>query len=219
MQQQQLSKIKSAKDSISKVTSLFKQAQLGGQDLGPDEVKELATETVQVLGQVAETLTDIAEGVPSTEPAGVESEEPSIGSPPSIGDGENDDEEPPVRMGQDEGEDEKDKIQMAKIATLEKQIATMERNSQVKEIATKYASLWPAKQQSAKYASIMSSKEDVRILEARLKEATNNFSGKSKVATSEPTDFRNFKIFEDKGNQKSASMRQEGQEPISLVNV
>lgn len=200
------SRILSAKDSIQSVASLFKQAQDG--TMGPDEVKDFVTEAVQTLSQVTDTLVTVAEEVPSTEAPATSSplgaETPSI-DPSAKPEGTNDTEEPPV-VKTAEGDDPEKEEMKNKIASLETTVSNMERMEEVKDIATKYASLWPAKLQGGKFASIMKSKDSVQILTARLKEAEGMMSH-SKVATSTQDSFRNTGIYsKESGSQKSASM-------------
>ena len=202
-------RLKSATDSVGKVASLFKQAQMG--TMGPDEVKQFTTEAVQTLDQVTDLLTEVATQVPAQEENGLGQEEtPSIDSEPSpIGEGSetNDTEEPPARIGVDGDEDPEKKEMKNQIASLNSKLASMERTSEVKELASKYASLWPMKQQSGKFASFMKSKDSIQVLTARLTEATALMSH-SKVATSNKDNFTAISsgIYSTEGSQKSASM-------------
>jgi len=185
--------------------------------MGPDEVKEFVTEAVQTLDQVTDTLTAVATEVPATEEPGLTEESPpeqtpSIDNaepspPPMMDSATNDTEEPPVVKTAEGDDPEKDEMK-SQIASLNTKIASMIRDGEVKDLATKYASLWPIKQQASKFASFSKSKESVQILTARLKEAESLMSH-TKVATSK-TDFNSptisTGIYSGVGSQKSASM-------------
>ena len=216
-------KIKSASDSVSKVSSLFKQAQMG--TMGPDEVKDFVTEAVQTLDQVTDTLTAVAQEVPATEEQGLTEETPSIDNAPTDPaqtgpEVATDTEEPPARIGAEDDDDPEKKEMQTQIASLNSKLASMERTAEVKEIATKYASLWPQKQQSTKFASIMKSKDSIQVLTARLSEAESLLS-RSKVATSNRELFASTissGIYSQEGSQKSASMKS-GVKASSFINI
>jgi hypothetical protein len=190
--------------------------------MGPDEVKSFVTEAVQTLDQVTDTLTAVATEVPATEEPGISEspteEKPSIDSAPDFSGAEptNDTEEPPIpktaNMDKEhdgaEGDDPEKEEMKQNIASLNSKIASMIRIGEVKELATKYASLWPIKQQASKFASFSKSKESIQILTARLKEAESLMSH-SKVASSNKVfspETISSGLYSQEGSQKSASM-------------
>ena len=159
-------------ESLSKLATKYKTAQ-EGEVLGPEEVKDIAMETVSVLNDVQEMVEAIAEGVPAEEGSPLDS--PVIDEHPVR------EETPGLESNldnlrqRDEEEEEDPRKLIGKIASLQKEITGMKEASARKELATQYASLWPAgKTASAKFASFYKSKDSLPILQARLEAAKSN---------------------------------------------
>jgi len=236
-----ITKLKTAKDSLNKVSTMFKKAQEG--QMGPDEVKEFAEEAVQVLEQAEELIETVAEEVPASEPTESSHLDEDERILESQIEEEEDEEKKSILRSKlatlklakskqaaihnpeedektaQEKEDEEEKKEMqSKIGKLEKTITEMQYKTAKEKIAQEYASLWSGKQQNAKYQTIMKSKDALNILEAKLSEAKSLLgSSKTKVASTPDESWRKPKIYStDNTKQKSAS---QGIIPSSFVNI
>lgn len=185
-------------ESLAKVASKFKAAQEGG-TLGPEEVKEIAEETISVLQDAAEMMSDVAEGVPAEESSPIE--EGPVAAP--------EEEEPPVVATEGEDDDEEKKRLMDRIGSLESTIKGMKEASAREKIATEYAALWPTKQAKGKFASVMKSKDSIEILQAKLAEAKSIMSNQKIASLPRNSSYSLYDSFtNDESNERHASETQ-----------
>lgn len=236
-------KLKSAKDSLSKTAALFKKAQEG--QMGPDEVKEFAEEAVTVLDQAQELVETIIAEVPVSEPpiaprmSEHDDDERMLES--QIEEEEDDEKKKMLlsklaklksakakiaaeHLNEDEKnaqeDDEKEDEQNEKIAGLEKTITDMQYKTAKEKIANEYASLFQGKQKTAKFQSIMKSKDELSLLTAKLEEAKSLLGSSSVKVASSNDSWRKPTIYSEQGksHQKSASTEGLGM-PTSFVNI
>lgn len=241
-----VTKLKTAKDSLGKAQALFKKAQEG--QMGPDEVKEFAEEAEQVLEQAQDLVETIIEEVPASEPTNEPRLEGALHEDERMLESQIEEEDDPekrkilmsklasmkvanAKIAQEKDEEEKDKDaalhedekeddQNEKIAGLTKELADMKYKTAKEKIATEYASLFQGKQKTAKFQSIMKSKEDLSLLTAKLDEAKSLLgSSKVKIASTND-DWRKPTIYSEQGksSQRSASMEGSGL-PTNYVNI
>lgn len=151
------------------------------QDMGtltPETVKEISLEIMEVAEVAAELAGEIAEGVPAEEE-----------TRDALGEREKSPEQ--IEVAADETDEEK-KIRMEKEKTakdddddekkeLKEKVAKLERKGDLAEIAPKYASLFPQSMHEAKMNEILTSKEPIEILQAKLKEASEIIKNKTMV--------------------------------------
>lgn len=148
--------------TLTKVAALMKKAQDEG-NLGPEEVKEIAEDTQQILLSVVEMVNEIAEGVPAEE-AIEETTEEVIETPEEKKD------IPNVVEGKDDDEDKKENKD--KIAKLENELNQMKQASIHKELTIKYGKLFPEIVREAREKEFAKSTDSIKVLEARIKEAS-----------------------------------------------
>ena len=190
-------KIREAKSnakSLYRIAKKFKEARDEG-TLGPDEVKEIAEETIQVLENAAAMIETIAEEVPSRE---IEDEERDILRDDDEDENsehgelemaqETDEEKKERKIGKEE---EKEELK-EKIATMEKQIAQMTLNAKKEKLAQKYASLFPEGMKEAKIKEIMKSDKTFSVIEAKVETTSDILKNNKlvKVAQEEGADFK-----------------------------
>ena len=171
--------------TLTKVAALMKKAQDEG-NLGPDEVKEIAEDTQQILLSVVEMVNEIAEGVPA-EDAIEETTEEVIETP---------EEKPEVPIVEGKEEDEDKKENKDKIAKLENELNQMKQASIHKELTIKYGKLFPEIVREAREKEFATSKDSIQVLEARIKEASGILTDRKAVKIAQlGTDGETF--FED----------------------
>ena len=94
-------------------------------------------------------------------------------------------------MEEKTAQDDKDK----KIDDLEEKVATMERETKLAKLAPRYASLFPKEMHEAKMDEIINSKQPLKIVEAKIQEASDIITNKTMVKiaslTDSPYDFGN----------------------------
>jgi len=195
-----ISAIKSAKiiklaktmPRLTKVAALMKKAQDEG-TLGPEEVKDIAEDTKDILLSVVEMVEDIAEGVPAVD--GIEEE--VVSNTPE----ETPEEVPEVVEGQgEEGEKrEKENIQIAK---LQSDLKQMKEASMHKDLTIKYGKLFPETVREAKEKEFAASKDSISILEARIKEAASVIKDRKTMKIAQLTDGSSF--IEDDDNSHNS---------------
>ena len=180
---------------LTKVAALMKKAQEEG-NLGPDEVKDIAEDTQEILLSVVEMVGDIIEGVPSEEEPIEEVTEEVTEEPtePEI---------PTVESREDDNEDRKEeKIQIAK---LEKEITNMKNDGIHKDLTIKYAKLFPESVREAKEKEFATSKDSIPVLQARLKEASKIMTGRKSIKVAQLTD-GSITYIEDDDSDNSSSL-------------
>lgn len=157
-------KLAKSMPQLTKVAALLKKAEDEG-NLGPEEVKEIAEDTKQILLSVVEMVDDIVEGVPAEDTI-VDDDDAVISD-----DIPKRDDDIPIVEGQEEDDKDKKK-ENEKIAKLQNQINEMKQASTHKELTIKYGKLFPDTIREAKEKEFAASKDSINILEARIKEAS-----------------------------------------------
>lgn len=171
--------------SLKNIVNRFKVANEGGV-LGPEEVKEIAEETIAVISDAAQMIENIADGVPAVETSSPLSDDRGVGDS-GIGGGDDtgdDGDKKPIVATDDE--DEEKKLMRSEIASLKKQMDDIKLASAKEKLASEYASLWPLKQAKAKHASFMKTTGSLEILQAKLDEAKSIMSSSNVKQASMP---------------------------------
>jgi len=164
--------------TLTKIAALMKKAQDEG-NLGPDEVKDIAEDTQEVLLSVVEMIGEIAEGVPATE-GEIGDEEVVTDEVP-----EEEPEIPEVVEGEGDEERKKENIQIAKLT---KEITQIKNASVHKDLTIKYGKLFPDTIREAKEKEFAASKDTIPILEARIKEASMIIKDRKSMKIAQLTD-------------------------------
>ena len=163
-------KIKQAQDGIPGMSM--------GETLDPNAVAEIAEEIKQVAVVAAELATEIAEGVPSEEPAA-----------DPLGRGEEETETPQIETAQDDmkEDDEKKKLK-EQVAGLKTDLDQIKRASSLEKLATKYASLFPKNMKEAKMNEILTSKAPMTEIQTRVQEASEIIENKTMIKIAQAGD-------------------------------
>ncbi len=184
--------------TLTKMAALMKKAQDEG-NLGPDEVKEIAEDTQQILLSVVEMVNEIAEGVPATE--GEIGEEEIVEEVPDAPDKDI----PDVVEGQ--GDDEIKKKENIQVAKLQKEITEIKEASMHKDLTIKYGKLFPETIREAKEKEFAGSKDSIKILEARIKEAALIIKDRKSMKIAQLTDGTSFIEDDDDSNSNSLDFK------------
>ena len=178
---------------LTKVAALMKKAQEEG-NLGPDEVKDIAEDTKDLLLSVVEMVDEIAEGVPAAD-AVVDEEEVTEEVT-----GETPDEIPEVVEGEGAENRKKENIQIAKLT---KEITQIKEASIHKDLTIKYGKLFPDTIREAKEKEFAASKDSIPILEARIKEASLIIKDRKSMKIAQLSDGTTSFIEDDDDNSTS----------------
>lgn len=167
-----------AKDNILTLKTKFKTAQDEG-TLSPEETKDMSLEILDLVEEVANITSTIAEGVPT-------------GDDENLGDLPNDDDKSKLEEGTEHGnagleerinqgkDDDDEKLELKdKMAKLNAKVTSMEKEAKQKDLAVEYAKHFPVAQREAKQKEFAKSADSLPILEARLKEAKAFFKNPS----------------------------------------
>ncbi len=165
---------------LTKVAGLLQRAEEQG-TLGPEEVKDIAEDTKQILLSVVEMVDDIVEGVPAEDVLEEPTEEPTEGVP----EGPTEPEIPTVQGQEDE--DDKDKKTNEKMAKLQNEIKLMKEASTHKDLTIKYGKLFPEQVRVAREKEFANSKDSIPVLEARIKEASTILTDRKAVKVAQLT--------------------------------
>jgi len=184
--------------TLTKVAALMKKAQDEG-NLGPEEVKEIAEDTQQILLSVVEMVNEIAEGVP-VEDTIVDDDDAVISD-----DIPKRDDDIPIVEGQDDDDDKKKENE--KIAKLQNEINEMKQASTHKELTIKYGKLFPETIREAKEKEFAGSKDSIKILEARIKEAALIIKDRKSMKIAQLTDGTSFIEDDDDSNSNSLDFK------------
>jgi len=182
-------KLAKSMPTLSKIAGLLKKAEDEG-NLGPEEVKEIAEDTKQILLSVVEMVDDIAEGVPAEDALVEEPTEEVIETP---------EEEIPTVEGQEEDDKDK-KRENEKIAKLESELNKIKQASIHEKLTIKYGKLFPEQVREAKEKEFANSKDTIQVLEARIKEASAILTDKKSIKIAMLTDGTTFIEDDDNGN-------------------
>lgn len=173
-------KLAKSMPQLTKVAGLLKKAEDEG-NLGPEEVKEIAEDTKQILLSVVEMVDDIAEGVPA-EDAIVDDDDAVISD-----DIPKRDDDIPIVEGQDDDDDKDKKKENEKIAKLQNEVNQMKQASKHKDLTLKYAKLFPENVREAREKEFANSKDTIQVLEARIKEASTILTDRKAVKAAQLT--------------------------------
>lgn len=137
--------------------------------LTPEAVQEIAVEIQQVAEVASELANEIAEGVPAeaaADPLGEDKPE----------------ETPQIETAMDDSEDDKEKKKMhEQVANLKNELNQIKRAGMLEKLATKYASLFPKNMKEAKMNEILTSKQGMDIIQAKVQEASEIINSKTMI--------------------------------------
>lgn len=166
--------------TLKDFSAKIKQAQIG-ETLTPEAVQDIAVEIQQVAEVASELASEIAENVPVEESA----------SPLDEMRGEEEVEEKrepgQISMAQDEEEDEKKKL-TEQVASMKTELDQIKRAGLLEKLATKYASLFPKSLHEAKMNEILTSKQGMDIIQAKVQEASDIITSKTMIKVASMTD-------------------------------
>jgi hypothetical protein len=168
--------IKSA-STLKEFSAKIKQAQIG-ETLTPESVQDIALEIQQVAEVASQLATEIAEGVPAEE-----------ASPLGEMGGEREPEPEPeqISMAQ-EGEEDDDKKKLTEqVASMKNELNNIKRAGMLEKLATKYASLFPKSLHEAKMNEILTSKQGMDIIQAKVQEASDIITSKTMIKVASMT--------------------------------
>lgn len=171
--------IKSA-STLKDFSAKIKQAQIG-ETLTPESVQDIALEIQQVAEVASELATEIAEGVPAEEAT----------SPLDEMRGEKEESVEPeqISMAQDGEEDDDEKKKLTEqVASMKSELNQIKRAGMLEKLATKYASLFPKNMKEAKMNEILTSKQGMDIIQAKVQEASDIISSKTMIKVASMTD-------------------------------
>ncbi len=166
---------------LTKVAGLLQRAEDEG-TLGPEQVKDIAEDTKEILLSVVEMVDDIVEGVPVEDVLEEPTEEPTEGVP----EGPKDPEIPTVQ-GQKDDDDKDKKETNEKMAKLQNEIKLMKEASIHKDLTIKYGKLFPDQVRVAREKEFANSKDSIPVLEARIKEASTILTDRKAVKVAQLT--------------------------------
>lgn len=164
-----LVKFKEAKENLLTFKTKFKTAQDEG-TLSPEETKTMSMEILDLVEQVAEIASDVAEGVPAQN-----GDDDTTGDDIVIEEGGKHGLDERINQGQKEEDDDKELELKDKIAKLNTKVTTMEKEAKQEKLAIEYSKHFPVAQREAKQKEFAKSTDSLPILEARLKEAKSFF--------------------------------------------
>jgi hypothetical protein len=168
--------IKSA-STLKEFSAKIKQAQIG-ETLTPESVQDIALEIQQVAEVASQLATEIAEGVPAEE-----------ASPLGEMGGEREQEAEPeqISMAQEGEEDEDKKKLTEQVASMKNELNNIKRAGMLEKLATKYASLFPKSLHEAKMNEILTSKQGMDIIQAKVQEASDIITSKTMIKVASMT--------------------------------
>jgi hypothetical protein len=168
--------IKSA-STLKEFSAKIKQAQIG-ETLTPESVQDIALEIQQVAEVASQLATEIAEGVPAEE-----------ASPLGEMGGEREQEAEPeqISMAQEGEEDEDKKKLTEQVASMKNELNNIKRAGMLEKLATKYASLFPKSLHEAKMNEILTAKQSMDIIQAKVQEASDIITSKTMIKVASMT--------------------------------
>lgn len=172
--------LKSA-STLKEFSTKIKAAQIG-ETLTPETVKDIAGEIMEVASVAAELANEIAEGVPAEDSRDALGDRGEDGQPKQMEVAADETEEEKKKRMEKDAQDDKDKDEdKEKIKNLEASLEKMQRETTLAKLAPKYANLFPQSMHEAKMNEIINSKEPLKIVEARIQEASDIISNKTMV--------------------------------------
>jgi hypothetical protein len=187
---------------LKQFSDKIKQAQeglpgIGGMNetLTPEAVQDIAMEIQQVAEVASQLATEIAEGVPAEE------------ATPGLGEREEPEAEPgQISMAQEGEEDEDEKKKLTEqVASMKTELDQIKRAGLLEKLATKYASLFPKSLHEAKMNEILTSKQGMDIIQAKVQEASDIITSKTMIKVASMTN--SIYDFEDEGGEIDISSK------------
>lgn len=175
---QNLVKFKEAKENLLTFKTKFKTAQDEG-TLSPEQTKDMSLEILDLVEQVAEIASGVAEGVPAENGDDTTNDDTMTQDNDAMthDDGDHGLSER-INQGQEHDDDEKLELK-DKVAKLNTTVATMQKEAKQEKLAIEYAKHFPVAQREAKQKEFAKSPDSLPVLEARLKEAKSFFKNPS----------------------------------------
>lgn len=192
---------------LKEFSTKIKQAQDGipgngingnGGVLTPEAVQDIAIEIQQVAEVAAELAEEIAENVPVEETTSVldeRTEEESVTNGP-----------PQIETAQDEEDDEEKKKLEVEVASMKNELNQIKRAGMLEKLATKYASLFPKSLREAKMNEILTSKQGMDIIQAKVQEASDIITSKTMIKVASMTNSI-FDLESDNGEEVNIAMK------------
>ena len=193
-----------SKTQILKTASTLKQFSTkirSAQDevLTPEAVRDMAEEIKEVAEVAAEMAEEIADNVPAEESPRMDDDLREEAEPEQIEVASAEESEEVRRRKmkegetharearEDEDEDEKKKLRM-EVASMKNELNNIKRASVLEKLATKYASLFPKSMKEAKMNEILTSKDHMSVIQARVQEASDIITNKTMVKIASMSD-------------------------------
>ena len=198
--------LKEAKTNILTLKTKFKTAQDEG-TLSPEETKDMSLEILDLVEEVANIASSVAEGVPAGDGGGINDITDDVTNDDITNDesleGNDDTLNERINQGKD---DDDEKLELKdKMAKLNAKVSSMEKEAKQKDLAVEYAKHFPITQREAKQKEFAKSTDSLPILEARLKEAKAFFKNPSVIKEAALQD-STFEINEMPGNNSHNSL-------------
>lgn len=157
--------------------------------LTPETVKEIAEEIREVAEVATELAEEIAEGVPAEEERDENGERREEPEQIEVAQDDDDDEKKKREKEAADDDDDDDKKEMREeVASLKTELFKIKRASKLEQLAGKYASLFPKSMHEAKLNEILTSKQPLDIVEAKVQEASDIITNKTMVKVASMTD-------------------------------
>lgn len=202
--------LKEAKENILTIRTKMKTAQEEG-TLSPEETKDMSIEILDLVEEVAEIASAVAEGVPAENGGNdngiiTNDNETTSSNTDNSGtkDGTQNGLSERINQGKEEDKDEEKLELKEKVAKLTTQVSTMQKEAKQEKLAVEYAKHFPITQREAKQKEFAKSSDSLPILEARLKEAKSFFKNPSVIKEAALRD-NTFEITEMPGNNSNSN--------------
>lgn len=183
-----------------------------GEVLTPEAVQDIAIEIQQVAEVAAELATEIAENVPAENGNGIldRTNGDNEGLPEQIETAQDEtEEERKKRMektaADDEDDDDKKKLQV-EVASMKNELIQIKRAGMLEKLASKYASLFPKSLREAKMNEILTSKQGMDIIQAKVQEASDIITSKTMIKVASMTNSI-FDLESDNGEEVNIAMK------------
>lgn len=180
--------LKEASKTLKVSLGKFKSAQDEG-TLGPDEVKDIVMDVVDMAETIADLGMQIEEGVPATEETTDITEDvtesdvtENIEDRESISQKLAKEKSARSRHGADDEKDDNKTLELTeKLAQVTKDLEAMKTAQKKEKLAQKYAQNWPEPMREAKSKEFMSRKGNLAVLEAQVTEAISIMGDKKAI--------------------------------------
>jgi len=159
-----------------------------GETLTPESVQDIAMEIQQVAEVASELATEIAEGVPAESGMnGMEEKQELAPEQISMAMDDNCGDKKKEAMDDMEDDDEKKKL-TEQVASMKNELNQIKRAGMLEKLATKYASLFPKNMKEAKMNEILTAKQSMDIIQAKVQEASDIITSKTMIKVASMTD-------------------------------